>query len=449
MYNHKFHCLILLFIFFGSGLSHAQTSILPNNVNFQYTGRIDYTSPSAPILYYAGSYITTRFEGTSLKASFKDITGNNYIGFIIDGGDMIIKSAFSKTSASVQTIATGLSNTTHDLIIVKRNAPSSGAIVFYGLTLDAGKSLVAPPARPARRIEIFGNSISAGVNADNLATNDDKTTTLDNGWNSYSNVLARKLNAEIHNNGIPGIAVMTGTGYYPTSADVAYNKLSPFTGYYSNWDFSKFTPQVVIMAYGVNDDGNNWVTDANKETWKTKYKAILSDLMTKYPLAHFIFEVPPMGMDRTRMEGYDQEIVTEVNSQRVHFYNFTTAPSPSGCHPAKLMHQAMADELYAYINNLGIYSSTDIHSIEDFKNNKEIDIYPNPTHSNFSVEVKDANPSSTNYLSVLDLTGKKVFSKYYSENPTTVNTSEWSSKGMFVVNITNGYKNYHKKLLVE
>ncbi len=449
MNNHKFYCLILLFTLYMLGLTHAQTTILPNNANLQYTGRIDFTAPSAPVLYYAGSSITTRFDGTSLKASFKDITGNNYIGFIIDGGDMIVKSAFSKTSASVQTIATGLTNTTHELIIVKRNGPSAGAIVFYGLTLDTGKSLLAPPSRPTRRIEIFGNSISAGVNADNLATNDDKTTTLDNGWNSYGNILARKLNSEIHNNGIPGIAVMTGTGYYPTSADVAYNKLSPFTGYYSNWDFSKYIPQLVIMAYGVNDDGNNWVNANNKETWKTKYKAILSDLMTKYPLAHFVFLVPPMGMDRTRMEGYDMEIVNEVNSPRVHFYNFTTAPSPSGAHPAKIMQQSMADELYNYVNSLGIFNMTDLALNENGSNSEQLTIYPNPSKGSFNVRLNDVNQLEANHLSILDMNGRTVFTKQYSENPTLINTFDNITKGIYILNISHGSESYNRKLFVE
>jgi len=426
----------------------AQATISPDNTNFQYSGRIDFANTKAPVLYYAGSSITTRFQGTSLKASFQDITGNNYIGFIIDGGEMIVKSGFSSNNASSQTIATGLANTTHDLIIVKRNGPTEGAIVFGGITLDNGKSLAAPPARPTRRIEIFGNSVSAGVNADNVNTNDDRTKTLDNGWNSYCNVLARKLNAEINNNGIPGIAVMTGTGYYPTSADVAYNKLSPFKGYYSNWDFSKYIPQLVILAYGVNDDGNNWVNSSNKETWKAKYKAILADLMDKYPAAHFVFLVPPMGEDRSRIEGFDIEIVKEVNNPRVHFYNFTTAPSPRGCHPAKAMHQAMADELYTYVNTLGIFES--LAGIENLTAmNESVAVYPNPTNGNFSIELPPLFSGLNSELSILDLHGNSLYASTFYENPITIHATNQFSKGMYLLTIRTGNYSFIKKLILQ
>lgn len=449
MPNHSYqYYLIFLLAFIGIGFSDAQTTVAPTDANFQYTGRMDFTNPNAPILYYAGSYITTRFTGTSLKASFKDITGNNYVGFIIDGGQMIVKSAYSTTSSSIKTIATGLTNTTHDLIIVKRNGPTAGAIVFYGLTLDTGKSLAAPLARPTRRIEIFGNSISAGVNADNAATNDDRTTTLDNGWNSYSNILARKLNAEIHNNGIPGIAVMTGTGYYTPSAEVAYNKLSPFSGYYSNWDFTKYIPQLVIMAYGVNDDGNDWVNANNKETWKAKYKAMLTDLMTKYPLAHFVFLVPPMGMDRTRMEGYDIEIVNEVNSSRVHFYNITTAPSPSGAHPAKAMHQGMADELYTYINSLGIFSTTSTKALDSTELTTKFDIYPNPTQGNFSIKLNFEHKADTIYLKIIDIEGKIIYTQNLYTNSLTITPPEPIKKGLYLVELKTSTEKLTKKLVI-
>ncbi len=331
------------------------TNITPGNANLQYTGRINLTSTVAT-MYYAGTYITTKFQGTSLKATLKDASGTNTMGFMIDGGAMIVKSGITSTAASY-TVATGLTNATHDLIIVKRRGPTANLVEFRGLTLDVGKGLVAPAARPTRRIEVFGNSISAGTNADNTATTDPGTAAVDNGWNAYTNRLARLLGAEIHNNGIPGIAIQSGYGYYAPSAATNYANLCPINGSTTAWSFANYTPDLVLMAYGVNDENTGALGDASKITaWKTAYKTIINDLLSKYTAAHFILCVPPMNSDRATVKTALQGIVSELNNARVHFYGFTAAPTTYG-HPNNDMHIAMANELNTYVSTLGIFGA--------------------------------------------------------------------------------------------
>jgi len=330
------------------------TNITPGNHNLLYTGRIAVTK-SLATMYYAGTYITTKFQGTSLKATLRDYSGTNTMGFIIDGGAIIVMSNISKDQPTSYIVATGLLNTTHDLIIVKRRGPTANAVEFHGLTLDDGKSLETPASRPSRRIEVYGNSVSAGTNADNTNSTDPNSSGDDNGWNSYPNRLARLLGAEIHNNAIPGIAIQPGFGYYSPTASINYKSLNP-VGTPTPWEFSKYIPDLVILAYGINDDYTGAIASYNKESWKSAYKAILNDLMTKYEFAHFVFLVPPMQTDRATIKNYLQEIVSEVNSPRVHFYGFAASPSTYG-HPNFAMHAAMAQELFTYVNTLGIYGS--------------------------------------------------------------------------------------------
>ncbi|HPS56148.1 MAG TPA: hypothetical protein PLP05_11165, partial [Sedimentisphaerales bacterium] len=44
----------------------SRTIIDADNPNIQYQGRISFSNPSSPILYWPGNYITARFQGTSV-----------------------------------------------------------------------------------------------------------------------------------------------------------------------------------------------------------------------------------------------------------------------------------------------------------------------------------------------------------------------------------------------
>jgi len=73
---------------------------------------------------------------------------------------------------------------------------------------------------------------------------------------SYGHILARKLHAECHLNGISGLAVRNGTGFYENGR-LGWESTWKMSGvcqqYESEWDFGSWTPHVVIVALGAND----------------------------------------------------------------------------------------------------------------------------------------------------------------------------------------------------
>ena len=333
------------------------TSISPSNSNLQYTGRIDASDPNAPKLYYAGSSITTKFEGTSLQARFSEDNwgGSQHVGFIIDGGEMIIREVANGANDVTVEVASGLENTTHDLIVVKRESPGDDNLIFLGLTLDEGAGLSAPDPGPTRRIELYGNSVTQGVNADNTVDAEGGDE-VHNGWGSYGMILARQLNAECHNQALSGLAVQDGTGFWNGSAGgiglvSTYDQINANDGRQTAWDFSGYTPHLVVMAMGINDNG--FIDEGEKESWKDSYKSVINDLRNnQYPNADFVLTVPPLGTEYTRIEGYVEEIVNELNDPDVHYFDLTVAVPAA--HPNAAVHTAMADQLEAFVNTLDI-----------------------------------------------------------------------------------------------
>ena len=333
--------------------SEKINKISPTDKNLQYTGRIDFDVPTEPIFHYSGSYITTRFSGTSLKASFSDHGDKiDYIGFIIDGGEMIKKS-FDSTKTTVN-VANELEDVVHDLIIVKCTGTNSGYVKFYGLELDEGRELIQPDPRPKRKIELLGNSITSGSNSEFTGPGEDRDPLFHNGWLAFGCLTARALGAEVHNVGIPGIGILAESSYTPKGAIDAFDKITPpWLPNVKNWNFKKFSPHVVILAYGTNDSSlsKNWKD--KKENWNNAYKSIIENLLQRYQDAELVLCVPHMNSERKRIEKMVRKVAMSMHDRRVHYFDWKIPPSQDG-HPNKTDHENMAKDLTDYIESIGI-----------------------------------------------------------------------------------------------
>lgn len=79
-----------------------------------------------------------------------------------------------------------------------------------------------------------------------------------NSWYSYAWITARRLGAELHDIAQGGIALLDKTGWFnepdAIGMETAWNKLhcNPALGPVTPWDFSRYTPQVVLVAIGQN-----------------------------------------------------------------------------------------------------------------------------------------------------------------------------------------------------
>jgi lysophospholipase L1-like esterase len=336
-----------------------------DNANFQYTGRVDFENIKIPTLVYAGSYIRTKFEGTSVSICIKDYheSYESAIGYIIDDeieGKIVITDYEEELVLNVKE---GLENKVHDLVIFKR-VDSSHYFDFYGLVLDKGCTLVYPGDKPKRKIECFGDSISAGQVCEALdyvgKEDPEHNGEFSNSWYSYSMMIARNLNAEFNNNAQGGISLFNNTGYFVNGTiglEQTYDKLryNPQLGVYTPWDFSRFTPNVVIMAIGQNDAyPENYInTDMERrKKWKEKYKEIMRDLRGKYPDALFIIITTILGHDK----GWDEalnEVRDELDDEKVVRYLFKRNGCGTPGHVRIPEAKEMANELTSFIESFG------------------------------------------------------------------------------------------------
>lgn len=338
--------------------------IRPSDPRLQYMGRIDFTDADAPRLIWAGSLVQLAFTGDSISVTLENHRCYNGMqaGYLLDGREHQLALSEDDAPHTYEIPVHGAGR--HTLILFKRQ-DSTHYLTLRGFTLAEGADLSELPPLPARKIEVYGDSVSAGsvVEAvDHVADTDPPVydSVYDNAWHSYAMQAARLLHAQIHLNAQGGIALFDNTGYFDNGKyglETAYDKLDylPFTEM-TPWDFSRYIPHVVIMAIGQNDqhfDGRDQALDAaGQERWLDRYCGILTDLMQKYPRAHFVLTLTVLMHDEFWEQLLD-EACARMGSDRVRRLRFTRSGKATPGHPRIPEQCEMACELAEYLDSFG------------------------------------------------------------------------------------------------
>ena len=137
--------------------------ITADNSFLTYMGRIDFSDKTRPEFYYAGSNVKMTFTGTSVSAVIKNHKYFNIqeLGFVIDGKEG--KVTFDKNDEDITLdIACDLEKGTHTVTLFKRQ-DASHYFEFVGFEIDSDGEVLENPPLPARKIECYGDSVSAGA----------------------------------------------------------------------------------------------------------------------------------------------------------------------------------------------------------------------------------------------------------------------------------------------
>lgn len=327
--------------------------------HFQYMGRIDFDDPARPVLVWPYSSAETVFTGTSVGIVIRNtkMQEHTYFGAVIDG---VMQSLTLEKADEDELfmLAEGLPEGEHTLRIYKRLA-SAHYVDFVGVVLDEGATLRSPDHRYDFKLEVYGDSVSAGEVTEALfyegQCDPAHHSQYDNSHFSYAASLARKLNADLHLQGQGGIALLDGTGYYCsdrlTGMLSCYDKIqySPYRPR-KDWDFSKWTPDAVIIAIGQNDanpEPERIKTPEYRRMWKDNYISFLNTLREKYPKAKFVLMLTVLRHDPTWDDAIE-EITQEVNSPDVTHFKFRRNGDATNGHPRATEQEEMAGELYEY-----------------------------------------------------------------------------------------------------
>jgi lysophospholipase L1-like esterase len=323
-----------------------------DNSDIQYIGRIDFTNPQAPRIWAPGVYITAKFKGSHCEILLNDEAGgsnHNYLEIIIDNKNPYRIKLTDKTN--VINVPDGLSDGEHTLVICKDTESNIGYIDFIGLRCE---QLLPPPAKPKRKIEYFGDSITSGTGMDLSAIPCGQGQWYDqhNAYMSYGAQTSRNLDAQWQLTALAGVGLVHSCCDMNVLLPQIYDKV-----FLRNdtipWNFKTYQPDVVTICIGQNDGPTQ-----DSTVFCSTYVNFIKALRQHYPKADIVCLTSPMG-DATLtpvLKRYLTAITGSINAggdKRVYKY-FFSRQYHNGCggHPDLAEHKLIADELTAYIKQL-------------------------------------------------------------------------------------------------
>jgi hypothetical protein len=328
----------------GAGNPDAEGSGEPG---VRFIGRVDTSDAAGARFAWSGTGVVARFSGSELAVR---MNGAQQYTVLIDG-ELQPKLT---TTGGTDVLASGLAAGEHEVEIYRRTEANQGESQFLGFELGAGE-LLAPPAAPERRIEIIGDSISAGYGNEGANRSCPFSADTENHYLTYGAIAARNVEADLVTVAWSGKGVVCNYGDDPASCTdpmpVYYGRTLPNRAD-SMWDFSRFQPQAVVINLGTNDMST--LSDPSEPEFTSAYVDLLTRVRTAYPDALILCTVGPLlnGADLTTARAYIAAAVQQrVSAGDTEVQTFELAPTNAsdgyGCdyHPSLRTHEIMAEAL--------------------------------------------------------------------------------------------------------
>ena len=330
----------------------------------QYIGRIDRTNPKNPEFIFPSTSLTFRFIGKSATLTVENRRGcwDNYVGAIVDGE----QKTFQLNNQGITTLSLVDGEEKEHTILFFKRMDSCHELVLKELIVSEGSQLLSPPEKPHRKIEVYGDSVSAGEVSEaeeyRGKVDPDHQGEYSNSWYSYAWIAARKLHAQIHNIAQGGIALLDQTGWFAAPNYIGMEQVWDCVHYHpdlhekTKWDFKQYTPHVVIVAIGQND---NHPEDYMKEDmegekariWREHYKKWIRQIRATYPKAVILLTTTILCHDKNWDESIHR-VWKELKDDRIFHFLY----SKNGCgtpgHIRASEAEEMAEELVEFLETL-------------------------------------------------------------------------------------------------
>lgn len=331
----------------------AKKTIPASHPAVRYIGRFDKRHPKHVRFDWPGVAVETRFEGSSCGVLL--IGDGGLYDVYVDGALTVLR--FDTTEAARQ-LASGLADSAHSLMIVKRSEGLRGqTVTLKGFYVDSGKTLLPPlGGMPSRRIEFVGGSnlLGFGIEADTVWC--DTPANYSNASLSFGAVTAKETGAEYR------VLAVSGKGLVRNWRSPFIAAARPFGPLYrltvmndptATHNFRSWVPQVVAICFGTNDFSTR--PYPTKELFVENYKKFLDDVWRRYPKAKIVCVTSAREPART----YVRELVElereSGKNDRIHFYSFADVPKRMcGCdwHPNVKAHEKIGRELAEIVEPL-------------------------------------------------------------------------------------------------
>ena len=158
-----------------------------------YIGRFEQTADGKMRCSWSGSAVEAGFEGTCAKASLKSTAEEDYVDVVIDGKHR--RKLVLRQDIQEYVLVQGLPYGSHRVRVIKRTEGSKSILTIGGFWYPDGKPAAVCPVR-SRKIELIGDSITAGFGNEGPADWSGFQMATENACCTYGALTAEALDAD-------------------------------------------------------------------------------------------------------------------------------------------------------------------------------------------------------------------------------------------------------------
>jgi lysophospholipase L1-like esterase len=317
------------------------------DARFRYGGRIDFRDPASPDLVWQASTVALDFTGDRLAVRLAGVQGQVFLNATVDGATVVLDPPDGGPTQEIPVAVSGPGP--HHLVLFKRTEASAGTAHFAGVAIAAGARASRPSAVPARlRMEIYGDSITAGACDEDGPQDQWADRRTHNAARSWAADTAAAVGADYRNIAVSGIGV--ADGYADVLMGQVWDRIAPAADA-PKADLTAWTPDVVLVLLGQNDDGHPRVHGQPfPAAFVANYIALVRALRSAYPHAHVVLLNGGMwaGVNSPDLGPAWGRAVAQLEAGDPAISHFTFRHWTNN-HPRVADHQAMADELVAWL----------------------------------------------------------------------------------------------------
>jgi hypothetical protein len=291
---------------------------------------------------FTGSEVSVHLNGSANQ--FEAVVDGQASKVQLTGGDQTIA------------LATGLAVGEHEVRFSRITEAFFWSVQFLGFDFGSG-ALLAPAAPPGRRIEVVGDSISAGYGIEGVGPNCAFSADTENHYFTYEAIASRNLSADLITLAWSGIGMYRNSGGDMTAPRMPERYLLTMPDFPNGkWDFSSWIPNAVVINLGTNDfsggDPGQPYVDA--------YLTFVTDMRGRYPDAMLYLATSPMlgDSDQGVQKAHLQSVISQrqaLGDSKLKLLEFATQDQADGLgcdwHPNLITHQKMALVMTAAIKS--------------------------------------------------------------------------------------------------
>lgn len=324
-------------------------------------------------LALSGGGVEFSFHGKKAAVTIKGdaiaVTGNNLarIGISVNG----IRVIDDQVDQPLKTYTVFESDTEQNVTvrIIKLSEAAMSTVGIHEIHVEAADG-IKPTLPNLHTIEFIGDSITCGYGVDDEHEQHSFSTATEDVTKTYAYLTAEQLQADYSMVSYSGYGIISG---YTENDQKLTTHLLP--DYYENvgksegrfedcllpqdlpWDFSKFTPDLIVINLGTNDDSYTKEDNSRQTEYAEQYALFLKRVRRNNPRSLFLCTLGIMG---DRLYPYVEQAVKqytqETGDNNISAMKFEVQVAADGyaadAHPSQATHRKAADKLTVHIKEL-------------------------------------------------------------------------------------------------